>query len=78
MKTNFNIFNIYHYLPNSEAGTIFEAMVRHIGPPMERKTPKNIERYMCQGNTAKPLAKLLNISENKDSRASVTTERRNT
>lgn len=44
---------------------------------MERKTPKNIERYMCQGNTAKPLAKLLNTSENKDSRASVTTERRN-
>lgn len=76
-NTNY-IFDLFHWLPNSEAGIIFEAMVRHMGPPMERKTPKATDKYMCQGNTAKPLAKLLNTSENKDSKASVTTERRNT
>lgn len=44
-------------LPKSEAGTMFETMVRHMGPAMERKKPKTTERYMCQGSVEKPRAK---------------------
>lgn len=62
-------------LPKSEAGTIFETMVLHMGPPMERKMPRAIDRYMCQGSMAKPLVRLLSISEPSESSARVTTDR---
>lgn len=51
-------------------------MVRHMGPPMDRKTPKTTDRYMCQGCVEKPLAIFLSISEANASIASVTTDRR--
>lgn len=53
-------------------------MVRHMGPEMDRKTPRATERYMCQGMVAKPLAMLFKISEKKASRAKVTTDKRKT
>jgi len=57
---------------------MFDTIVRHMGPEMERKTPKVTERYMCQGIVAKPLARLFRISEKKASSARVTTDRRKT
>jgi len=67
------VFSNY-YLPVSEEGTIFDTIVRHMGPWMERKTPSTTDMYKCQGRKANPLAMLLRISENNDSKANDTTD----
>lgn len=61
--------------PKSVAGTMFDTIVRHIGPPTAFKAPAAIAKYKCQGSDASPCIILRRISLKKAINAKVTTDK---